>query len=215
MYKEVVINKNELEIYAKGLAGTFIQRWDLYPLQLEDGSYICNKKQLQMGIILSHLIGEITLGCYILNSDSQAKYIVFDADDSSAWDCLIQLSAALAQHEIPLYLDASRRGGHLWVFFSKYYSGKTARAFGHRLQKLYELFNIELFPKQSEITFDPGSLLRLPFGIHRKTGERFGFISSNDQPLALQVEEQKNVLCNPHKVMEKAFHIIMHNPSSS
>ncbi len=214
MQKEVVLNTSELENFAKPLAETFIQRWDLYPLQLDDGSYICNKKPLQMSHILSHLTGEITLGCYVLNNDSLAKFIVFDADDSSSWGRLTQMSTALAQREIPSYLETSRRGGHLWIFFSKFLPGKTARAFGHRLMRLYELSDIELFPKQNELKTGPGSLVRLPFGIHRKTGERYDFITSDGQPLALQVEEQISLLSNPHTVTEREFRKIMHGSLS-
>lgn len=215
MQKEVVLNSSEHENFAKPLAETFIQRWDIYPLQLDDGSYICNKKPLQMSHILSHLTGEITLGCYVLNKDSLAKFIVFDADDSSIWNCLIQMSTTLAQREIPSYLETSRRGGHLWIFFSKLLPGKTARAFGHRLLRLFELSEIELFPKQNELKTGPGSLVRLPFGVHRKTGERYGFITSDGQPLALQKEEQITILSNPHMVTDKAFRKIMHDPSFS
>ena len=80
------ISPTELEPLASGLAETFIQRWDLYPKQLEDGSYISVKKTLSENHILAHLRGDITLGLYLLDKESQARFIVIDADDEDQMD---------------------------------------------------------------------------------------------------------------------------------
>ncbi|MBN1536905.1 MAG: hypothetical protein JW908_09255 [Anaerolineales bacterium] len=214
MQKEVLLNSIELENCVRSLTNTFIQRWDLYPLQLNDGSYVCIKKTLTMSHILSHLKGEITLGCYVLNEQSEARFIVFDADDQPTWDRLIQMSTTLSQRDIPSYLETSRRGGHLWIFFWKSIPGKTARSFGKRLLKQFDFSTLELFPKQNELKTGPGSLVRLPFGIHRKTGERYGFITPDGKALANKTEDQINILTNPCMVTERAFRKIMHDPLS-
>jgi hypothetical protein len=70
MNKETYIPKDELEPQATGLAGTFIQRWDLYARQFKDGSYICVRKPLETTHLIAHLKGELTLGAYVLDPSS-------------------------------------------------------------------------------------------------------------------------------------------------
>ena len=50
----------ELNNLAAGLAETFIQRWDMVPLQMENGSYICKKEPLTQNHLTAQLRGEIT-----------------------------------------------------------------------------------------------------------------------------------------------------------
>jgi hypothetical protein len=66
------------------LAQRFVQRWDLHARQLDDGSYVCVHEQLNVGHLLDHLRGEITLGTYLLDQESQARFIVLDADDAQS-----------------------------------------------------------------------------------------------------------------------------------
>jgi len=55
--------------------------------------------------------------------------------------------------QIPGYLETSRRGGHLWLFFQESISGKEARRFGKSLMDRYHLEGIELFPKQDHLIY--------------------------------------------------------------
>ena len=63
MNKENQLQQQEYETIAKGVANTFVQRWDLHPRQLENGSNICVHEPLEMVHIQAHLQGEITLVC--------------------------------------------------------------------------------------------------------------------------------------------------------
>jgi hypothetical protein len=76
----------ELSQPALVLAQRFVQRWDLYAHQLDDGSYVCVHEQLNVGHLLAHLRGEITLGTYLLNQESQTRFLVLDADDAQGWE---------------------------------------------------------------------------------------------------------------------------------
>ena len=60
-----MIDEN-LNTLAKCLGDTFIQRWDLYAQQLDNGAYICVKEPLTHELIRAHLEGELTLGTYLL-----------------------------------------------------------------------------------------------------------------------------------------------------
>lgn len=205
MIKELFDNNVEVESLAAGLAKAFIQRWDLYARQLDDGSYICIRKPLKLTHLASHLRGELTLGAYVLDQASQARYIVLDADDESELEKVREIHRQLAGQSVPAYLEASRRGGHLWLFFARPIPGKQARLFGQNLLKSYDLTSIELFPKQNRLSNGPGSLIRLPFGVHRRVGERYGFLSANGQPLAETLPQQAALLCASETIPEAFF----------
>src|SRR3972149_6890888 len=59
----------------QAFATTFIPRFDLYPMQLPNGRYVCAKKHLDLSLVSLHLQGAPTLGAYALDPDSQAKWI--------------------------------------------------------------------------------------------------------------------------------------------
>ena len=70
MGKEMLQFKVELEPLATSLGATFIQRWDIYARQREDGSYVCVYQPLQDYHLQAHLQGELTLGAYVLDRES-------------------------------------------------------------------------------------------------------------------------------------------------
>lgn len=204
------------EIHALGdmLAGTFVSRRDLYARQLEDGRYCCVRKPLEERHLIAHLNGEITLGTYVLGQDSQTRFVVIDADDDLQLARLANISMSLAGSAIPSYLEASRRGGHLWLFFEQAIPGEVARTFGQSILKSHDLVGIELFPKQDKLGDGPGSLIRLPFGIHRKDGQRYGFVTSRGEPLATTYADQIRMLSNPRTVGTPALDFYIRHTAS-
>lgn len=194
--------REDLTPYAVALAGRFIQRQDMYARQLEDGSYVAVYKRLRRGHLLAHLRGNITLGAYMLDEESRGRYLVLDADDDPDWRRLQALAGVLAGEGATSYLEPSRRGGHLWLFFEELAAGEEIRRFGQGLLDYFGIETIELFPKQGELTSGPGSLIRLPFGIHRKSGQRYGFYLPDGQPLAPSLREQIMALRTPETLPE-------------
>jgi hypothetical protein len=195
----------ELHTLAAMLAGRFVQRRDLYARQLDDGRYLCVRKPLTETHLIAHLKGSLTLGTYVLDANSQARFAVVDADDDLQLARLANMSMSLAKGGLPSYLETSRRGGHLWLFFEQPLPGKTIRAFGKHVLKLHDLDGIEFFPKQDRLSDGPGSLIRLPFGIHRKDGQRYGFVTERGEPLAPTFAEQIRILANPRTVGKSAL----------
>lgn len=198
--KEVEISYSELPRLAEAVMNTFIQRRDLYARQLDDGRYICVQKPLAFNHILAHLRGDLTLGAYVLDQASRTRFVVFDADEDTQFQALVSAAIRLNQAGSPAYLEASRRGGHLWLFLPRPVSGQDARDFGAGFARKFGLDGIEMFPKQSRLKEGPGSLIRLPFGIHRRTGQRYGFISTDLAPLAPSLAEQIQMLIAPNSV---------------
>ncbi|OGD07674.1 hypothetical protein A2899_02930 [Candidatus Amesbacteria bacterium RIFCSPLOWO2_01_FULL_49_25] len=183
---------------ASEFAKNFVQRWDLKAIQRKDGSYLSIKHPLTHDDILDHLKGEITLGAYVLNPDSMAHFTVMDADDETNFSGLIGVSMVLMARKIPSYIEESRRGGHLWMFFDPM-DGWKARSLGNTIAEKFGV-TCEVFPKQDKLGEGPGSLIRLPFGVHQKTGKRYGFIDRTGNPLAPTLLEQLKILSYPEKV---------------
>lgn len=200
--KEVKISYPELTHLANGVLNTFFQRRDLYARQLDDGRYVCIQRPLTINHILAHLRGDLTLGTYILDQRSQARFVIFDADDDAQFLSLTAMYNNLASEDIPAYLEASRRGGHLWLFLPYALPGKIARKFSAGLAKKFDLCGMEIFPKQDCLKDGPGSLIRLPFGIHRRTGQRYGFLSPMLGSLPLSLSDQVQWLCSPKVIPE-------------
>ena len=205
MHKEIRIPRSELELLAENMASVFFQRRDIYARQLDDGRYISIKEPLESWQLISHLKGKLTLGTYVLDAESQTRLITFDADDNQQLVALTFMAQRLLDDDVPTYLESSRRGGHLWLFFDGSISGQEARAFGNGLLTAHYLKGIELFPKQDQLGNGPGSLIRLPFGIHRRDGRRYSFINLEGQPLAPTLADQIQMLCAPQTVPEKIF----------
>jgi hypothetical protein len=200
MLKELDLPRTELYPLAKNLAKVFVMRTDVYPRQMNDGSYVCIRKPLKEWHLISHLEGRITLGSYVLSPDSQARFIVFDADDKGEYARLVTMAKRLTKEGVPSYLEASRRGGHVWLFFPQAIPGSQARSFGTGLGIVYGLGDIELFPKQIQLKSGPGSLVRMPFGVHQKTGQRYGFVTPEGSPLAKTLIDQIHLLSAPRTV---------------
>jgi hypothetical protein len=195
----------ELSRPALVLAQRFVQRWDLHAHQLDDGSYVCIHEPLNVGHLLDHLRGDITLGAYLLNQESQARFLVLDADDEQGWERLGHLARTLADEDVPAYLERSRRGGHLWLFLAETVAGQEVRAFGKGLLAAHRIEGVELYPKQDQLANGPGSLIRMPFGVHRLADRRYGFYTATGISLAPSIREQIYALKTPETVPEAAF----------
>ena len=186
---------------ARILADRFIQRWDIHAIQLNDGRYICIKKPLRPGQITQHLKGFITLGVYVLNGESETTLTVIDADSSKQYNQLILLANKLSTGGIPSYIESSRRGGHLWFFHAEAISGERSKTFGEELLAEHHLEPMEVFPKQEELGNGPGSLIRLPYGVHRKSGHVYPFVKREDaKPMANTIHGQIDMLSKVNTV---------------
>jgi hypothetical protein len=177
-------------------ANTFFNRFDCYPLQHDTGRYVSIKQPLTLPLVTAHLRGELTIGAYALDTESRAHWLCFDVDDEESFVVLKQLAQNLQVQSITSYLELSRRGGHLWLFTFPL-SGKAIRHFGQQLLTGYAFPKIELYPKQDMLTTGTGSQVRLPLGIHRKSGKRYSFITPDDKPLAPTIREQIALLSHP------------------
>jgi len=182
---------------------TFLHRTDCFPIQNDNGIFYMVKRPLTTAMVASHLRGTMTLGVYALDPESRAHWICFDADTQEQWESLKQLASSLSSSDATVYLELSRRGGHLWLFTPPL-PGLEARRFGHELLREHNLEGIELYPRQDRLVTGPGSLVRLPFGVHRKSHHIYHFIAPDGQTLAPTIRDQIHLLASPF-IVSQAF----------
>lgn len=206
----------------RAFAETFIPRWDCYPLQVENGTYVQIQEKLTLSHIFKHLTNAhlgykpFTVGAYALDAKSQAKWVCFDADADQQWAELWRLARSLRDAAVPTYLEPSRRGGHLWVF-TPVLPGSSIRQFARKLlvmEKIAEYGEdrkrrIEIYPKQDVLGDGAGSFVRLPLGVHQKTGQVYHFIDAEGKPLAPTIREQLAVLGQPNRVSQEFVDVIL------
>jgi hypothetical protein len=145
----------------------------------------------------NHLIGKITLGAYQLKGE-QVKWLCLDFDApeencrQNARDMARMTWAAVDHLSIAAYLeDSGNKGNHLWLFFEEPVSAVIAQGLGkallaHTQNEDVEFIGVEVevFPKQTKLDGpdDYGNLVKVPFGVHKKSGRRCVFIDSDGQP---------------------------------
>jgi len=119
----------------------------------------------------------------VINELNQCPFVVFDSDASTGLCDLAAVQINLTTNGIPSYLELSRRGAHLWIFFVSPISPVLVRAW----LLPFCPTDVEFYPKQEAASWEhPGSLIRLPLGIHLRSGERYPFVTLiNGQPLPL------------------------------
>jgi TOTE conflict system primase-like protein len=87
----------------------------------------------------------------------------------------------------PSLLEQSRRGGHLWLFFTLPQPAPLATGvLQGMLDSLYGSHHLpqvlEVYPDHTEL----GHAVRMPLGIHRRTGQRYPFLDSSGAPIDLE-----------------------------
>jgi hypothetical protein len=156
----------------------FVNRSDAYAIQQADGTYRRVSGELTREHIRRHLRGEITLGVYATSQESLSRWICFDFDGedgpAESQKLLDYLLSKDAYRNSVMLEDTGGRGGkgrHLWIFFTPTPAKYLKWLAQQLLKKAGVTCEVEIFPKTVEITPDSpyGSLVRLPYGIHRKT----------------------------------------------
>ncbi len=159
-------------------ASLFVHCWDAYAVQQADGSYRHARGLLTLERLAAHLMGRYTLGTYLLDRQSTCAFAVFDADSDNGLHVLLSLAALLREQGMPTLVEASRRGGHLWLHLREPTPASLVRAW---LLPYAQAYGVELYPKQDSLALDGvGALVRLPLGVHRKSGGWYPFLTCNE-----------------------------------
>ena len=168
-------------------ASLFVHCRPQYAVQQRDGSYWRVREPLTLPLLSAHLSGRCTLGTYLLDEHNACSFAVFDADSHDGLERLVGLAMGLARQGIPTMLEASRRGGHLWVHLAEPTPAWMVRAW---LLPFAQSLGVEFYPKQDTLGPDGAcSLIRLPLGIHRQARGWFPFVQVHEDGDVVPVGE--------------------------
>ncbi len=181
---------------------TFIHQAEEYTRQTPEGRYVRTKAPLTDAVLRGHLLGQATVGLYLLDAEDRCAVGVIDHDDKRllpggeirAEEGLGQLQdmrRRLERQGIDSAVEESRRGGHLWVFAREPVPGREMRAllrlaFSEEEQSQMRAGEraFELYPKQDTRGSGVGSAIRAPCGIHQKSMERYPFVDTRGHAVA-------------------------------
>ncbi len=179
-------------------------------------------------IIREHLLGNITVGVYQLRLDNTVNFIAFDIDinkrmmekainDIEMMELLMKMVHETAckivelckKHDVHIYLeDSGFKGRHCWIFLEQALDAQIAKSFAEIVVKNIEIpagISIEIFPKQVMHTEKMlGNLIKLPLGIHRKSGRRALFINEDGSPILDQMKHLSQIQRTSKSVLFKA-----------
>ncbi len=187
------------------------------PLVEQECTYGCKTKvcphktyaKLTPSVVFDHLQGNTSIGVYQLNAEGKVKWLCFDIDfnkgetpnQKDAFEVTRQIQKELRDVGIfSMVENSTNKGIHVWVFLEEELPTHVLFTFGRWIMEEVTLpasMHVEVFPKQSS-SKRLGNLVRLPFGIHKKTKKRTHFL----HPVTLKnlsIEEQWRYLkgCPP------------------
>lgn len=162
-----------------------IGRRDTFAVQRPNGQYARIFRPLAASDLADHLAGRVTLGTYLLDQAGHCAFAVLDADQENGLFVLQLVQRELAHDGGRLVLERSRRGGHGWLFFTESQSADQVRAW---LAPVAASYSLELYPKQ-DAGRGVGSLIRVPLGVHRRSGKRYSFVDDELRPVGRRVSD--------------------------
>ena len=174
-------------------------------------SYIPGDKcHLSPTLVRQHLSKEITLASYAITRNNTCRFLVIDFDVETAIaqenmrangaskayveaENLIKQKITDTIEKMISYLRISRdqilieqsgsKGFHLWIFFSEELPAHDVYRLRGVLRKELDLVQYEIYPEQeSGSDTNPGSLIKLPLGVNRKTFKRCFFLDDTFTP---------------------------------
>jgi hypothetical protein len=195
--------------------GVFARQW-VSPTG--ESGYTPVHEPLTHKVAENHIIGNYTIGAYPVRLDNTVNYIAFDLDaakfvvskaitSEKAWrsvmktvhDTACRLLDLAAANDVPMYIeDSGFKGRHCWVFPESPVPAGVARKFGtllrNQLLPLPAEVTVEVFPKQGSVRRGGlGNLIKLPLGIHKRTGKRSLFLDPDGSPATNQLALLRSV----------------------
>ncbi len=157
--------------------------------------------------VKEHLAGKQTIDTFIQRPNSTVHYMVVDIDISKqvliqisrdseeyetylkkALDMAIQIKNILNHLGLISYIEYSGcRGYHVWVFCNEWIPTRYANMLWEILDRKIESddkLSVEYFPNRTRIKAGKyGQAIKVPYGVHCKTGKRSFFIDEGGNPM--------------------------------
>ncbi|MBC8549421.1 MAG: hypothetical protein H8D23_07205, partial [Candidatus Brocadiales bacterium] len=194
---------------AKTLEQLIVVRTDVYARQSKKGRYLKVDESLSIKLIQDHLKGTITIGSYPFDKEgNQVKWFCFDLDINKSVSTELSQEKGLTSGQIfekykNVLIEQSRliqdrakhygirlipefsgnKGIHLWGFGDGFIDASKIRVVMKGILRDVDLLSddlhIDLFPMQDSVGDKLGNFVKLPCGIHKKTGHRCSFLQDN------------------------------------
>jgi hypothetical protein len=195
-----------------------------------DGGYSPVHEPFTPAVARNHLLGTYTVGIYPIRLDGTCTFFALDLDVDKAAVEQARTRPAFARQVRadlrgearrlldllrglgfrPLFEDSGYKGRHLWAFLEQPESADVLHLFGRQLlawqaPQLPRGLHLEFFPKQGDRKGKGlGNLIKLPLGIHRRTGRRAALLDDDGQPLAQPLAALRGIVRTPRAVLYAA-----------
>jgi hypothetical protein len=159
---------------AEKLYSLFVARDDVYGVEDSQG-WRTERGKLTIAHIESHLKGEYTLGVYPFNRKGYVKWVLIDVDYKGGELFYDYMCRKFGANSVCLE-DSGGKGVHIWAFLQPTPLWQIA----NKLDDMEQELKHRIFPKQREWKVDTiGNFVRLPLGVHHKTGNRSRIVKGN------------------------------------
>lgn len=190
---------------------TFAGRDDIYSTEVVCGNQHRKTELQELPLteeqIAEHLRGDQTIGTYVQRPNSTVKFIVWDIDISKqfilkygnsgpefdaclghAYHKALEIQKILDNKGMHGYIEFSGyRGYHVWLFLSEWIPVRFANMFTDRIEEelvLEDDITVECFPNKVRIKAGRfGQILKIPCGIHVRSGKRSCFVDDDGEPV--------------------------------
>lgn len=167
---------------AAALLEVFGAREDLYAAASYDGSNVSYhpvKEPLTEEVMERHLGGVITVGAYQLSLDDTVRWLGWDIDAETLEQAQEDARRLMSMLEgVPYAVEFSgSKGYHLLIFLTEPMLASDAKELVDSV-RIQAGLKCECFPKQAKLNPNQpfGNLLKVPLGVHPKTGNRSRFV---------------------------------------
>ena len=162
----------------------FRNRADTYCVQQPDGSYRRLYQVVDDDCLAAHLAGDQTLALDAVGADGLTRWGMLDSDTPDGLGVLAEVWTVCTRWNLSPLLEASRRGGHLWLLWSTPQPAAAVRRVLHAALAAVGA-TMEAYPNVDRPLGGKGIAqpVRLPLGVHQVTGQRYGFIDLLGRPL--------------------------------
>jgi hypothetical protein len=171
----------------------FVNRSQPYAIQQPDGTYRWRQGACDLDVLAGHLTGALTLAFSSTDVRGWCKWMCLDADAPDGLPQLVVLARWLAADGLPGVLEASRRGGHLWLLLAEVVPATAARyAVREALDRAalagIPLPSLEIYPDRDSAD-GLGHAMRLPLGVHQRTHTRYPLLDAAGRPRLGSVQD--------------------------
>ena len=207
MQAALIITRRTPSLMLEAFAG----REDIFSAELHVGSQHRKTELQELPLtelqIEEHLRGDRTIGTYIQRPNSTVRHIVWDVDILKAFilkygsggesfdACLqrayhkaLEIQKLLDNKGLHTYIEFSGfRGYHVWLFLDEWIPVRFANMLTDRVEEeivAEQDITVECFPSKVRLKAGRlGQVMKLPYGIHVRSGKRSCFINEDGSPV--------------------------------